>query len=93
MVGVILNEYDNILPFNNLNYSLELKKIYLPFQENMNEYSLIKSSFSIYSLSNWFLYQPKIEVKDNIIKMEIVVIPIQDNIVYYKFPNKYKLFL
>jgi hypothetical protein len=86
----IYNEYDNLkLP----NRQLELKKIYLPFGENLNESIEVRSFFFLYTLSKWFTYNPKIIFENNIIKMEVIVIPIKENIVYYKFPNKYKLFL
>ena len=87
----IYNEYDTL----NISVSnhLQLKKIYLPFGQNLNEYSTIRSFFFLYTLTYWLNYKPIISVKKNIIKMEVLVIPIKDDIVYYKFPNKYKLFL
>ena len=86
----IFNEYDTI---NVNNKALELKKIYLPFGEKLNESIEARSFFFLYSLTKWFTYNPKIIFENNILKMEVLVIPIKENIVYYKFPNKYKLFL
>jgi hypothetical protein len=88
----IFNEYDNINENVN-NKQLELKKIYLPFGEKLNESIEVRSFFFLYTLSKWFTYNPKIIFENNIIKMEVLVIPIKENMVYYKFPNKYKLFL
>jgi hypothetical protein len=43
-------------------------------------------------LLNWFNYEPKIYVKNNKMECEIIGIPIKDNIIYYKFPSKHKIF-
>jgi hypothetical protein len=70
---------------------LVIKKNYLPFGENCNKYEMIRKSFFWYTLSNWLLYSPKIQQFTDYVEMEILVIPVKDDIVYYKIPNKFLL--
>lgn len=71
---------------------LDIRKKYLPFDQKSNEYEMIRKSFFWYSLSNWLLYTPKIQTFPDHIEMEILVIPIKDDVVYYKIPNKFLLY-
>jgi hypothetical protein len=43
-------------------------------------------------LYSWFTYEPRICMNDSHITCEVLAIPIRDDIVYYKFPSKHKIF-
>lgn len=40
----------------------------------------------------WFNYEPRIYIQNKKLECEVLCIPIKDNIVYYKFPSKHKIF-
>jgi hypothetical protein len=44
-----------------------------------------------YFFSKWYLYKPKAQFVNDVLEIEVLVIPIKEDIVYYKFPSKYSL--
>lgn len=43
-------------------------------------------------LYKWFTYEPSVYIQNKTLVSEVICIPIKDNIVYYKFPNKHIIF-
>jgi len=70
---------------------IRFKKIYLPLGEKYSYIQTLRNGLFMYSLTNWLSQEPEIYYSTTPsphLVVELLVIPIIDNIIYYKLPNK-----
>jgi hypothetical protein len=77
-----------------LYYKIEWNKIYLNYTDSNINYTnfLNKKKEIIKILYIWFTKKPQVKIKDKKIICDLLVIPIKDNIIYYKFPTREYIF-
>ena len=70
---------------------IEFKKTYLPLGTQYSNIQSIRNGLFPYSLSQWLSKEPRIQyftTPSPRLVVELLVVPIIDNIIYYKLPNK-----
>jgi GTP-sensing pleiotropic transcriptional regulator CodY len=78
----ILNEFNMTVVFN---------QIHLQMDQNIDP--KIRKLFVPLIIARWLTFAPTIKIIDNqTISMDLLIIPINKYIVYYKFPNKYNIY-
>jgi hypothetical protein len=90
---VLLQEIQALFSVSNIPVSIEIqfKETYLPLGLYYSNIQYIRNGFFPYSLLRWLFQEPNIEyfiTPYPRLVVELLVLPIIDNIVYYKLPNK-----
>jgi hypothetical protein len=70
---------------------IRFKKTYLPLGAQYSHIQTLRNGLFMYSLTRWLSQEPQLYYSTTPsphLVVELLVIPIIDNIIYYKFPNK-----
>ena len=79
----------NIL--NEFNLSVNFNQVYLQVDQTIDP--KIRKLFVPLIIARWLTFNPTIKIIDNkTISMDLLIIPINKYIIYYKFPNKYNIY-
>ena len=79
--------FQSIAPFPEIRFN----KIYLPLGPRYSHTQSIRNGMFLYSLIKWLSHEPQVHYSmtpSPHLVVELLVVPIIDNIIYYKLPNK-----
>lgn len=79
--------FQSIAPFPEIHFN----KIYLPLGPRYSRTQSVRNGMFLYSLMKWLSHEPQIHYSTTPypkLVVELLVVPIIDNIIYYKLPNK-----